>query len=186
MRERGRANTGPNQIAALARATLVVVNGKGDSKVKSIFEKVFSGGTSSAVADFEHRNKIVLPDDYRQFLIERNGGLLNLLGIFIADVNQPVIVNVLFGLTGIRGTDLQADMDEMGDEMPDGFIMIGHDPGGNLILMSTKTKAGIYYWDCMRAFAESSDDKNAYLLCRTFTEFLNLLSENPGGFSLSD
>jgi hypothetical protein len=96
--------------------------------------KSFGGLRVEALTAFALRNCLMLPQDYKQFLIENNGGtVVPAAGCYVRGLEETVTVSAFFGLTGRRGLDLQRWLDEYRDEMPEGFLIIAGDPGGELL-----------------------------------------------------
>jgi hypothetical protein len=60
--------------------------------------------------------------------------------------------------------------------MPENFIPIAFDPGGNSLIMDSGNVEGaaVYYWDSARHFALSTEEENAFLVADSFTDLLAL------------
>lgn len=130
------------------------------------------------VAAFESRNHLKLPADYRRFLLKSNGGRPKPNRSTIPDMKEPVLVDVLYGITTKRGLGLQIWLDEYRDEMPPEFLVIGADPGGAFFILGPKgPDGGVYLWDHQHRYAGSSaDDGNTFQLAPSFTAWLKSLS----------
>jgi hypothetical protein len=115
---------------------------------------------------------IEFPNDYRSFLLKHNGGRPSPAIFQIQEVGEEAMVDILYGI----GTpqDICFWLSEFGSELPTGFVPIGQDPGGNVILMNATAgeDSGIYYWDAVFHFPSSSAERNTYLIASTFTDFL--------------
>ncbi|NBW36200.1 MAG: SMI1/KNR4 family protein [Cytophagia bacterium] len=126
------------------------------------------------IEEFEQLNSIKLPSDYREFLIKNNGGrpTPNTLSIVETDVNY------LFGIhDGPAWADLIRTIDTYEGRIPDWYMPIGVDSGGNLFIQSLyKENFGVIaFWDHER---ESKDDGREYFdnltwLANSFKEFFN-------------
>ena len=59
--------------------------------------------------------------------------------------------------------------------LPDYFVPIAHDPGGNLICIScSETENGfVYFWD-----HENEGNNNVYLISKGFNDFIGNLTES--------
>jgi hypothetical protein len=133
--------------------------------------------TSDDLASFEQRNCLVLPTDYREFLIKNNGGKPGPLASRVSALNEMVMIDAFLGLTGLRGLDIQRRLDEYRDEIPPGFLIIAKDPRGNFFILGTrKSDPGVFYWDHTHAFKRSSQEGgNTYLIAKSFKEFFDAL-----------
>lgn len=133
------------------------------------------GGTSPSVIDaFERLNNVVLPADYKAFLIEHNGRHLTAMACTVKGLNQQVLVEVLLGIGQQQDFDLQWWCDEYSEEMPSGFVVIALGATGMYIL-GTGEPTGVYFWDDAHSFRTSSEEGNTYRVAATFTEFLGSL-----------
>lgn len=88
-----------------------------------------------------------------------------------------MLVDCLFGLTGVRGLSLDAWMAEFREEVPSGFLIIGGDPGGGFFILDTQPgRGGVYYWDHQHFFHESSKEEGkTFLLAESFASWLDSL-----------
>lgn len=142
------------------------------------FRPIGNKCNSDALAEFETQRSIKLPADYRQFLIEYNGGVPSKRGLFLKGCGTSVTLDVLYGIHEEPGLDMRFSTEEWKDEMPEGFIVIGGDPGGAMFILGTSSEPGIYYWDHQHALPGSSEELgNTFYLSETFTELLELVHE---------
>lgn len=58
----------------------------------------FGTATPTAIAEFERRNRVSLPDDYRAVLAVSNGGLLKRAVARIKGPGEELLVEVVLGL----------------------------------------------------------------------------------------
>ncbi|MBC8537137.1 SMI1/KNR4 family protein [Feifania hominis] len=91
-------------------------------------EKTFGKLSSAQISELENQLNISLPDDYKNFLAEINGGVIDLntdFLIHIDDINESASVDVLFGLTPQAShTDLLSWNKTYGyDMLPDSIII---------------------------------------------------------------
>jgi hypothetical protein len=66
-----------------------------------------------------------------------------------------------FGIKSTRG------------EVPSDSLIIGRDPGSNFVVL--ETGGDVYYYDHTHAYPQSSEDRNAYKITNSFSEFLKIL-----------
>ncbi len=129
-----------------------------------------------ALAEYEAQRSIELPADYRQFLIKYNGGVPSKGALVLEECGISVKLDVLYGIQDERGLDMRFATEEWKDEMPEGFIVIGGDPGGAMFILGTSSEPGIYYWDHQHSLPGSSEELgNTFYLAATFTELLELV-----------
>ena len=136
--------------------------------------------TEDDVAALENQIGYDFPEDFRTFLLETNGGQpVKYHLVRIEECKDDVLMHVFLGI----GTtpSIEETLDNIGDELPDGFIVIASDPGGNKFLMdlSEGEPTPIYYWDRVRVFKKSKRKANTYEIASNFTEFMGMLRLMP-------
>jgi hypothetical protein len=63
------------------------------------------------------------------------------------------------------------------DALFENLLIIANDAGhGFITMICSSDNHGIWYWDASRNFVQSTDKKNMYKICDTFTELMELLS----------
>lgn len=131
------------------------------------------------IEDFEKSRGIVLPDDYKNFLLEYNGGTpeVKYSTFWVGELNENMILDTLYGLNiEKRGLNLEFMNNEFGDEELSDVIIIGSDPGSGLIvLVNYEGMKGVYYWDDQLNFEQSTEDDNMYKVADSFDEFITNL-----------
>ncbi|WP_082116181.1 SMI1/KNR4 family protein [Hymenobacter terrenus] len=142
----------------------------------------FSAVTEQDIVTLEQQLGARLPDDYRQFLLQTNGVDILDQTFFVKDLDQEVMLHVLFGLTNptSRGLTMAYWLKEYGDEIDPYTLIIGKDAGGRFLLYTVagEDTAGIYYWDHNDSFPQSKDGEgNTYFVADTFTEFCDSLRD---------
>ena len=106
--------------------------------------------TERDVAKFEKKNKLRLPAAYRGFLLRQNGGAPRPDRIAVPGWSGGFTgLNVFFALNAEEGDDLQENLDDYEDRIPEGFLPIADDPGGNLFLLALdgEHEGRIFLWD---------------------------------------
>lgn len=141
----------------------------------------FGGTSTSKVDTLSEELKVDLPEDYRQFLVEYNGGkptdrYLTFSSSEILTDDSELVLGVMFGIDVDRSDSLYFWSDEHGDELPDSSIIIGReDNSGFLVLVNTEDDKGVYFWDNTHALDGSSHDLNVYKISDSFTGFIDSL-----------
>lgn len=131
------------------------------------------------VVDFEKKYNLVLPEDYKIFLLTHNIYITKEnTSIFVDSLKAELEVDSLFGFDEAREwLDVNFWMDQYQDELPSGSVIIGCDILKGLFVI-LGNGSGIYYWDDSLHFNNSTPESNAYYVCSNFTEFQKLI----GGF----
>jgi hypothetical protein len=134
-------------------------------------------GNSKIAEELEKKLNITLPIDYKNFLDSQNGAKIIDGHFFVKGLDQEIAMNLLYGNDlEKRAFNLEFWHQEFGDDIPDGGLLIGTDPGGGFILLINDGKEnGIYYYDHSYFFKESSDEHNTYFIAETFTMFMEML-----------
>ena len=102
-----------------------------------------------AVAAFEKKLGVRLPEDYRRFLLACNGGE-PLDGEFAVEGWGSTVIHYFFGLnTGIEAYNLDWRRSTLEHVFPDSVIPIASDPGGYHVALGVKRRAEgkVYFWD---------------------------------------
>lgn len=130
------------------------------------------------IEQFETRNGLKLPEKYKSFLLQWNGGYTEPSLFQISDKQGKSVVNVLNGI-GNMYDNLDKVIEIYEFRLPVGFIPIGDDPGGNVICLGTEKPyyETIYFWDHEQEPENPDDMSNMYFLANDIDEFLNKLIE---------
>lgn len=140
----------------------------------------FGMATEETVRNFEQHIGFSLPDDYKQFLIEYNGGTPQVrYSTFTVEALSEIIpLDVLYGLGIDSEMDLQDWNDEYRSDLLSNSIVIGRDPGtGMVVLINDAEIKGVFYWDQSLFFNQSNEEENVYKICDSFKEFINQLKK---------
>lgn len=125
---------------------------------------------------FEFQNEIKLPNDYVEFLLNYNGGILDATdenSFFIEDLGECVNIDVLFGIN-TKEVELGVELwlNDYRNDMPRNTIILGTSyQHGFIILICAGDDSGVYYWDHAFEFSQSNDDENTYFMFDTFQDF---------------
>lgn len=141
-------------------------------------EKTFSPTNIEAITIFEKQIGYTLPDAYKKFLLQYNGGRPDTTNnvFYISQQSGSDILDFLYGIniTDFDCYDLFYYRSTMIGRMPMSLICIGGDPFGNQICISLAidTYGRIYFWD-----HELEGSENIFFLSNSFEEFVNSLEE---------
>jgi len=131
---------------------------------------------SYAVKQFEHRHNMKLSAEYRNFLMQFNGGRPEPESFDFADDSDASMINQFFGIGTGSHDDLERMYRAFSDRIPELFLPIANDPGGNLICIGLDgaDRGKIYFWDRNEeADGTIPDMSNMYLLAESFPAFLD-------------
>lgn len=122
------------------------------------------------------------PKEYKDFLLEHNGGYPVPNYFNIPSIKDSSIVDCLYHLHSRDSTNcLTRKYKVFRDRMPPEIIPIGSDPGGNQICMAITGKhyGTIYFWDheC-EADEEKPSYSNVHIVASRFSEFLSSLEKS--------
>lgn len=124
------------------------------------------------ISNFERENRLTLPVDYKKFLLDSNGGVVNNNVIILPRLGQ-LLIDSLFGLGQNNETDLQFWLNEFKGDLPEKSLIIGSNAGGGFLLLCTEENcAGVYYYDHSYSFSASDDNENTYLIYPSFSELI--------------
>ncbi|MFB9246324.1 SMI1/KNR4 family protein [Massilia antarctica] len=127
------------------------------------------------VVDFEREIQFCVPEDYKKFLVDTNGGVLQNAMISPRRPGQ-LLIDCLFGLCEQSEFDLRFWLNEFTGDLPEKSLIIGSDAGGGFLLLCTEEdSAGIYYYDHSYLFSTSADEENTYLIYPSFAELHSAL-----------
>lgn len=105
--------------------------------------------TAEELEKFEAHLQVQLPADYRQFLLEYNGGRPEPNLFTFHGQEEGSDCHYLLGLNGSDGFDLRPFIETHKERLPAGLFAIAYDSLGNLICLSTRKEdlGRIYFWD---------------------------------------
>jgi cell wall assembly regulator SMI1 len=136
--------------------------------------------TAQAIEAFAARFDQGLPAAYRAFLAEHNGGRPEPGTVYLADIEDRVMVDAFFGL-GEEELDL-VTIDQMNDgRLPEACFSFAKDPFGNEFVLDLED-GSVVYWDCNGDYAEyegDGDDEDLFEVAVSFEAFLGMLEPAP-------
>lgn len=144
--------------------------------------KPFGKIANEDIVEIEKMFDILLPDDYKNFLLNYNGGAVVNNGcndLHLDDINEIINIDVLYGIhTGASSSDIEYWTNEYADDLLEKTVIIGDSlQHGFIVLICDGSNNGVYYYDDSYCFNVSNDESNVYLISNTFDEFWKLLSE---------
>ncbi len=143
-----------------------------------------------AIEALERELRTELPEQYRTFLAQYNGGYPEPDGFsfynrypknhFESNTNvSKAILDRFLGLYDGEYDNLKKYLEVYKGRIPANMIPVAHDPGGNLICLAlTGDDAGkIFYWKHDEEVEENEtpDYRNIYFVAQSFDEFLSSL-----------
>ena len=119
----------------------------------------------------------ILPEDYRIFLLNYNGGEGPDRSIFRVETGEKSILQRLFSVQ-----QMPDEITRLRDELSPELIPIGTDIGGNRLCLSLQgeTKGQVSFWDHELGKEDAEDIyEPVFFVARSFNEFLAALSAQP-------
>ncbi len=149
------------------------------------FEYSFEPTNITEIEEFESKYNISLPQDYKRFLLENNGGKPSIRRFETVDGKHTSSVMFLFPISRCEESNLISVYKEFNMErlIHSDFLAIGNDPIGNKICISIMGNdiGSIYYWSVdMEDFDEDNyipSYKYMSLVAKNFNDFINGLGE---------
>lgn len=138
--------------------------------------------TKDDIDEIEELFDVVLPNDYKKFLLKYNGGAVKLNEfneLFLDDANETVSIDVFYGIhTGSKASDIEYWTKEYAEDLFEKTIIIGDSiQQGFVVLVCDGFNNGIYYYDDSYCFDSSNDESNVYFIANTFDEFWKVLNK---------
>ncbi|MBK9218696.1 MAG: SMI1/KNR4 family protein [Uliginosibacterium sp.] len=119
--------------------------------------------------NFEKQVGQKLPDGFRLFLLEYNGGVFN-ESVFLDSPDGPVVVATFLPISHTAPESINVSFDYFQENGFPGFIPFGSDPGGNYFLLgfTESNLDNVYYW--------SHETMHATKIIDSFDDFINVLA----------
>jgi len=104
--------------------------------------------TELDIARFEKKNDLTLPDSYRRFLLEQNGGR-PANGEFAVPGWGVTVIDFFFGIGSRDSYDLQKHFDRLDDPRSSELLPIASDPGGWIVYLGVRGphRGAVFFWD---------------------------------------
>ncbi len=137
----------------------------------------YNNSSLKEISELEKKINIQFPKDYKEFLINFNGGDVEDGYFYVRDLNQFMLMGNFFGINISEGfADINKINSEYGEDIPKKSILIGTDAGNSFILLVCDGENdGVWFYDDADFYPQSSDELNTYFICETFTEFMEML-----------
>lgn len=138
-----------------------------------MFQK-FGGEISSQIEEFENTVNMKLPDDYKKFLMNTNGGLFvnQIHTLWVDELQENIGMDVLFGFDNLRGLCLMDWYEEYIEDLPENTIIIGNSINAGLILLIWQDDwKGIFLWDNCLELEQSTEEECLYQIADRFGSF---------------
>jgi hypothetical protein len=163
----------------------IIVRRQGEGWVASAEE--FSMAAQIGESDiraFEQAIGARLPDEYRNFLLERNGGKVKPPWFSIPNSNwrgNRGRVHYFFSICDDSTLSLLDAWETHRGRVPDELLPVGTDPGGDLLCIGLcgENAGAMFLWDRSDEVpdGEPPDYRNVFRLAPSFSSFMSSLSE---------
>jgi hypothetical protein len=143
-------------------------------------KKDYAGATEEMIIELENEMGIRLPEDYRAFLNQFNGGtpILHLSLVIVEELNEAIPLEAFYGIHSNKRYDLAHwNLVEYEGEFLKKYIVIGEVFEGGKILLKISEDYGVYYWDGNDEFNEEFI-YNIGLNFQMFLENLKVIIKN--------
>lgn len=142
----------------------------------------FSGATENKVINFEQKYGLTLPEDYKKFLLNFNGGIVEKdksNEISVEDIDEKIVIDVLYGVdVANEKASIDYWMDSLSEDLLEDTVIIGDDLiQGLILIICSGENEGVYYWNDSYHFENSDDEMNTYWIADTFTDFIKMFEE---------
>lgn len=155
-----------------------------ENKNMTVIDDIYKKKVSiDEIRKFEDCKKIKLPNSYVKFILETNGGQPSPNCFDIPEAPGKLFAVDLFYGIDVKSSygDLENAMDLFQGRIPESFIPIGDDPGGNILCLGIVTPyvGKIYIWDhhdeLDRRGLSKMDMSNMYWVADDIYELINKL-----------
>jgi len=132
------------------------------------------------IAAFEARLGHRLPDDYRAFLLQYNGGRPAQRGFQFTrrpDTHVRAAIHWFLSLHDGEASNLEQTAYTLRERIPPDTLAIANDPSGGYVLLGLhgESRGKVYFWDPERAVAGRPDGSNIDLVADSLDSFLSRL-----------
>lgn len=137
--------------------------------------KQFNQVSIERIALFEQAIGYKLPDEYKEFIIQYNGGRPERRVFDIPRLRDIDELNYFYGIDAVELYDLYKIYTIYKERIPAGLLPIADDPFDNQVCISLigVSRGNIYFWD-----HELEHLKKVTILSNSFDSFLNNLRKD--------
>jgi hypothetical protein len=131
------------------------------------------------IAAFERKVGLTLPESYKMFLLQSNGGRPGDSDIFVVPGWQykRSVADTFFGIGTGDSSDLEKCIARFSERIPSDCIPIGRDAGGNILCLRIGGihDGQIYFWDHEAEPEQPESRSNMYKVADTIQALLDSL-----------
>lgn len=152
--------------------------------VKPLLQNAHDPVSEADLERFEKQIGARLPEDYRLFLLEQNGGHFPHDVIHVApevDYSKDCLgVKEVYGL-GVKRYGLEVTYRDLNSSLPKGFVPIGDDGLGNqiCIVVSGCDVGSIWLWDHEAGLSDTWPPENSHRIADSFSRFIDSMIYHP-------
>ncbi len=130
----------------------------------------------NTILEVERRLGIELPQKYRGFLLENNGGYPELPVFQMAETGELGVIQQLFCIAPESPDDIVRANERYHGRLPKSVLPIGYDPGGNLLVIGVSglMEGRVLFWDHEAEGSRAGTDGlgNLVLIADSWDDFL--------------
>lgn len=129
------------------------------------------------IEKFEKNNNMHLPKQYKNFLLEYNGGRVEPNVFKISSNEGESVLNIFYGIGNIKN-NLEKKIEIFDELLEIGFIPIARDSGGNQICLGVREDYydQIFFWTHDEEYNDAMD--NMHYLADNIQAFINNLYDS--------
>lgn len=142
--------------------------------------KKFGTVDNKKLSELEKKVNMKLPEDYKKYLEETNGGTTDgeIICFHVEGLNEEIALDILYGIDLKFGLNILDWCNEYNQDLLESMIIIGHAmETGIILLINQNDWKGIYLWDNCLDYDESTEEECIYKISDSFDEFINGLKD---------
>lgn len=147
------------------------------------FESSYTSVAIVEIAQFEAKQAINLPNDFRVFLLKTNGGKPkpHIFEYFRSNRSVHSSIRHFFSLDAASRYSFDKYLKTYKNRVPENLLPIATDYGSNLVCIAIKGEnyGRVYFWDHdFEVIDENPDYSNVYLISGSFLSFISNLKDS--------